>query len=228
MAVGLGIGATPYGLSVDPRFEDLTAVELCGGEVTLLRGLADEGAPDLQRFFADTRQRVVVGDGRDHLLRTDRQFDVIVVDVVRPQAAFSGSLYSVEFYELIQAHLAPGGLMAQWTPTPRVANTITGVFPYVMRFTVPTYRDSPFVVASNEPIRLDRAAVLEHLEGAQDAFSPAQYESMRQFLETTTPQCLRNGEPAAPVPDASVNRDLFPRDEYFLNNGDPDERPPSC
>ena len=74
-----------------------------------------------------------VGDGRDHLLRTDDQFEVVVVDVVRPQAAFSGSLYSVEFYELISEHLAPGGLMAQWTPTPRAMNTVTEVFPYVVR-----------------------------------------------------------------------------------------------
>lgn len=228
LAVGLGIGATPYGMASDPRFDSLTTVELCGGEIDLLRGLADDGAPELQRFFADPRQRLVVGDGRDHLLRTDQEFDVIVVDVVRPQAAFSGSLYSMEFYELIEEHLAPGGLMAQWTPTPRVVNTITEVFPYVVRFTVPTYRDSPFVVASNEPIPFVRETLLEHLEAERDAFSPEQYASMRQFFETAQPVCLRAGGPVAPIPDHDVNRDLFPRDEYFLNNADPAERPPAC
>jgi spermidine synthase len=228
LAIGLGIGATPYGMASDPRFESLTTVELCGGEVDLLQGLADDGAFELQRFLADPRQELIIGDGRDHLLRTDELYDVVVVDVVRPQAGFSGNLYSIEFYELIQDHLAPGGLMAQWTPTPRVANTITEVFPYVVRFTVPTYRDSPFVVASNQPIPFDRAALLEHLTAEQDAFSPEQYASMRQFLETATPQCLRNGQPATPVPADAINEDLFPRDEYFLNNQDPLERPPAC
>ena len=228
LAVGLGIGATPYGMASDPRFESLTTVELCGGEVDLLEGLADEGAPELQRFLADPRQELIIGDGRDHLLRTDEQYDVVVVDVVRPQAGFSGNLYSIEFYELIQDHLAGGGFMAQWTPTPRVVNTITEVFPYVVRFTVPTYRDSPFVVAGNEPIPFDRAALLGHLEAEQDAFSPPQYASMRQFLETATPQCLRNGQPLTPVPPEAVNRDLFPRDEYFLNNQTPVERPSGC
>ena len=195
---------------------------------TCCRRSPSDGAPELQRFFADPRQTLVVGDGRDHLLRTDQEFDVVVVDVVRPQAAFSGSLYSVEFYELIEEHLAPGGLMAQWTPTPRVVNTIMEVFPYVSRFIVPSYRDSPFVIASNEPITFDRAALLEHLEAERDAFSPEQFASMRQFLETVQPQCLRAAEEIPPVPDDALNRDLFPRDEYFLNNGDAPERPAVC
>lgn len=228
LAVGLGIGATPYGMASDPRLASVTTVELCGGEVDLLQGLADEGSLELQRFFSDPRQEVIIGDGRDHLLRTDEQYDVVVVDVVRPQAGFSGNLYSVEFYELIEEHLAPGGLFAQWTPTPRVANTITEVFPYVVRFTVPTYRDSPFVVASNEPIPFDRAALLEHLDAERDAFSPEQFARLRDFLETAEPQCLRDGEPGEPLPSGSINRDLFPRDEYFLNNTAPKVRPPAC
>jgi predicted membrane-bound spermidine synthase len=228
LAVGLGIGATPYGMASDPRFDSLTTVELCGGEIDLLQTLAADAAPELQRFFDDPRQRLIVGDGRDHLLRTDEEFDVVVVDIMRPQAAFSGSLYSMEFYELIKEHLAPGGLMAQWTPTPRVVNTIMEVFPYVSRVTVPTYRDSPFVIASNQPIEFDRAALLEHLEAQRDAFSPEQFASLRQFLETVQPQCLRAAEQIPPVPDYDVNRDLFPRDEYFLNNGDPAERPAVC
>jgi len=228
LAVGLGIGATPYGMASDPRFESLTTVELCGGEIELLRGLADDGAPELQRFLADPRQRLVVGDGRDQLLRTNDEFDVVVVDVVRPQAGFSGNLYSIEFYELISEHLAPGGLLAQWTPTPRVVNTITEVFPYVVRFVVPTYRDSPFVVASNEPIPFARETLLDHLEAERDAFSPEQYDSMRTFLESVQPQCLRAGNAITQLPDHAFNRDLFPRDEYFLNNADPPERPPTC
>jgi spermidine synthase len=228
LAVGLGIGATPYGMASDPRFDQLTTVELCGGEIDLLQALADDGAPELQRFFADPRQQLVVGDGRDHLLRTDDRFDVVVVDVVRPQAGFSGNLYSQEFYELISSRLAPGGVMAQWAPTPRAANTVTEVFPYVVRFAVPSYNDSPFVVASNDPIPFDRAALLQHLEAERDAFSPEQYASMRQFLETAQPQCLRNGSPPHPVPADAINRDLFPRDEYFLNNDDALERPAAC
>ena len=61
-----------------------------------------------------------------------------------------------------------------------------------------------------------------------DAFSPEQYASLRTFFETAEPQCLRAGAPGAPVPDSALNHDLFPRDEYFLNNPDAEVRPPAC
>lgn len=229
MALGLGIGATPYGLSVDPRLEEVSTVELCGGEVDLLEGLAAGGAPELQRFFADPRQNVIVGDGRDHLLRIDSRYDVIVVDTLRPQAAFSGSLYSLEFYELLRDRLADGGIIAQWSPTPRVTNTITEVFPHAVRIVVPSYRNSAFIVASTAPIELDRQALLERFAADRPAFQPDQAQRLADFLATVEPQCLLDGGPRPPVPTDGLNHDLWPRDEYFLNQTtNVPERPPSC
>ncbi len=229
MALGLGIGATAYGLASDPRADRVTTVEICGGQIDLLQGLAAAGAPELQAFFADPRQDVRVTDGRDHLLRTDERFDVVVVDTLRPQAAFSGNLYSLEFYDLVKSRMAPGGLLAQWTPTPRTVNTITESFDHVLAFRVGGYGDSPFVLASDEPVVFDRAVVLAHLEATRDRYSPEQYESLRAFLDTAVPECLRDGSPAPTVPDDALNRDLEPRDEYFLNNEvNVARRPPAC
>jgi spermidine synthase len=220
MALGLGVGATPYGLLANPGLESLSTVELCGGEIDLLEGLAAEGAPELQRLLTDPRQDLIVGDGRDFLLRDDQRNDVVVIDVVRPQAGFSGNLYSVEFYDLVSDRLAPGGLMSQWAPTPRVLNTMLEVFPYVTHFVVPSYSSTPFVLASNDPIPFDRRALLERLDAQRDAFSPEQHASIRRFAETVQPQCLRAGTDATAVDDDQLNHDLFPRDEYFLNNDD--------
>lgn len=229
MALGLGIGATPYGLAVDRRLDRITTVEICGGELDLLRGLAAAGALELQRFFADPRQRLIVGDGRDHLLRTDETYDVIVVDTLRPQAAFSGSLYSREFYELVAEHLADGGLMAQWAPSPRVTNTITEVFPHAVRVTVPQYDNSTFIMASRSPIEIDREALIEHFRAARDAFSASQAASLEAYLADVRVECLADGEPLPTVPPEAINRDLRPRDEYFVNDrGGVAERAASC
>lgn len=229
MALGLGIGATPYGLSVDPRLEQIDTVEICGGEIALLRGLARGGAPELDRFFADPRQHLLVGDGRDHLLRTDKRYDVVVVDTLRPQAGFSGSLYSKEFYELVRAHLNEGGMMAQWAPTPRVVNTITEVFPHVVRFTVPQYQNSTFVVASDSPIDVDPASLIDRFDRVRDAFGAQQAASLGAYLSDVQVQCLADGGPIPPAPPGSVNSDLAPLDEYFVNNTDNVvERAPSC
>ena len=217
MAVGLGIGATPYGMSRDPRLGRLDVVEICGGEVDLLRVLADRGAVEMQRLLNDPRVDIQVGDGRKFLLSSDERFDVLTVDVVRPQAAFSGNLYSVEFYELLRSRLDADGLVSQWQATPRVLNSATEVFPHVLRFTVPSYDGSQFMVASQRPITFDRAAVLERFRAMDPSrmFSPAQAASLLEFLSTVEP-----GEVSVVrrIGDDGLNHDLAPRDEYFLNN----------
>jgi spermidine synthase len=220
MALGLGIGATPYGLLANPDLEALSTVELCGGEIDLLEDLAAGGAPELQRLLGDPRQDLIVGDGRDFLLREDEAHDVVVVDVVRPQAGFSGNLYSVEFYRLVSDSLAPGGIMSQWAPTPRVLNTVLEVFPHVTLMVVPTYSSTPFVLASNEPVPFDRQVLLDRIGALRGAFSPEQHARLLEFATTVQPQCVRAGGEAPEVADDQLNHDLFPRDEYFLNNDD--------
>ena len=217
MAVGLGIGATPYGMSRDPRLGHLDVVEICGGEVDLLHVLARRGAAEMDRLLSDPRIDIHVGDGRKFLLSSKERFDVLTVDVVRPQSAFSGNLYSVEFYKLLRSRLDPDGLVSQWQATPRVLNSATEVFPHVLRFTVPSYDGSQFMVASQRPITFDRAAVLERFRALEPAkmFSPAQAASLLNFLSTVEP-----GEVSVVrrIGEDGLNHDLAPRDEYFLNN----------
>ncbi|MGI8808458.1 MAG: fused MFS/spermidine synthase [Acidimicrobiales bacterium] len=217
MAVGLGIGATPYGMTRDPRLGHLDVVEICGGEIELLRVLSRRGAVEMERLLGDPRVDIHVGDGRKFLLSSDKRFDVLTVDVVRPQAAFSGNLYSVEFYELLRSRLDTDGVVSQWIATPRVLNSATEVFPHVLRFIVPSYEGSQFMVASPRPIVFDRAAVLERFRAMEPAlaFSPAQAASILDFLSTVEP-----GEVSVVrrIGEDGLNRDLAPRDEYFLNN----------
>jgi spermidine synthase len=219
VAVGLGIGATPYGMSRDRRVRRLDVVEICGGEVGLQRVLAHRGAVESQRLLAEERVDIHVGDGRKFLLGTDERFDVVTVDVVRPQSAYSGSLYSVEFYELLRSRLQPGGLLSQWIPTPRALNSVTEVFPYVMSFTVASYNGSQFFVASSAPITFDRDAVLARFRNlVSESFTPNQTRSIEEFLSTVEPTPIVAGGAPPPVVAGGLNRDLMPRDEYFLNN----------
>ena len=220
MALGLGIGATPYGMSRDPRLGRLDVVEICGGELEIQRELARRGAMESQRLLTDPRVEMHVGDGRKFLLNSPDRFDVLTVDVVRPQAAFSGNLYSVEFYELLRSRLDGDGLVAQWLATPRTFNSVTAVFPYVMRFSVASYDGSQFFIASQQPIVFDRQQILDRLQTMTPtgAFSPAQVQSITQFLSTVEPATAPSGESAAATTEDRLNRDLSPRDEYFLNN----------
>ena len=221
MAVGLGMGGTAYAMVQDTRLNAVHAVEICGGEIELLRRTADEGAPELRRMFDESRLHLEVGDGRKFLLLEPRGLDVVTVDVLRPTSAFSGSILSVEFYELVRSRLAPDGLLAQWIATPRTANSVTSVYPYALGFPVPSYKGSEFFVASSSPIVWDRDEVLRRLDSlvATDAFRPAQRAALRAYYEAVEPFCMVDGVRTT-VDDDGVNHDLSPRDEYFLNNGE--------
>jgi spermidine synthase/MFS family permease len=219
LAVGLGIGATPYGMLLDPRMQRVETVEICAGLGTLLRELGDLGAHEGRRLLEDPRLDLRAGDGRKHLLAADEPYDVITVDALRPQSGYSGNVYSVEFYELVASRLAPGGLFAQWIPTARVRNSVAQVFPHVATAVGP--RAALFLIASNDPLPVDRGRTLERFRARPEgALLPEQRSSLERFLEHAKLTHVRRGEPRAqPTPESELNRDLHPRDEYFLNDG---------
>jgi hypothetical protein len=94
---------------------------------------------------------------------------------------------------------------------------------------MPQYGNSTFIVASRSPIAIDRGALVERFRAGRDAFSPAQAASLEAYLAAAVVECLADGDPLPPVPPEAINRDLRPRDEYFVNDpGQVAERAPSC
>ena len=93
-------------------------------------------------MVGDPKAHIVVDDGRRYLLRGSRKFDVITLDPPPPiEAAASSLLYSKEFYEIVKAHLATGGVLQQWFPGGgeenilyAVARSLRESFPYVIAF----------------------------------------------------------------------------------------------
>jgi predicted membrane-bound spermidine synthase len=216
-AVGLGAGSTAYGLSQDPRIQKVRCVEICAGQKPLLGRLAQMDSPETARLFSDPRVNIQIGDGRKALLSATERYDVITVDALRPTTAYSGNIYSVEFYELVRSRLNPGGFVATWLPTDRTTESLRRVFPHMLVFDVLHYNNSRFVVASAEPIRFDREKVLERLKAIDlhRAFPSGQHASLPRYLSEVQPRLLE-GEPARA--EERINRDLHARDEYFLNN----------
>jgi len=97
--------------------------------------------PDFENVISDPKAHIVVDDGRRYLLRSNRTFDVITLDPPPPiEAAASSLLYSKEFYDIVKAHLAPGGILQQWFPGGEeniqyaVARSLRESFPYVIAF----------------------------------------------------------------------------------------------
>lgn len=97
--------------------------------------------PDAAQVLASPLAHVVIDDGRRYLERSPDQFDVITIDPPPPPStAGSSLLYSLEFYKLIELHLKPGGVLAQWLPygpkavQSSISQALRDSFPYVRVF----------------------------------------------------------------------------------------------
>jgi spermidine synthase len=81
---------------------------------------------------------LIIEDGRNFLLGTDRSYDVVSLEPPNIFSAGVVNLYTQEFYELARDHLNPGGIMVQWLPTGTLSPTdrghliraFTEAFPY--------------------------------------------------------------------------------------------------
>lgn len=126
-----------------------------------------EGARHFARFNDGIFERldrpplnVIVDDGRNHVLRTERHYDVIIGDATHPGTADSWVLYTEEFYRLCQERLKENGLFAQWLPLHGLAvddyrmilRTFQSVFPNASLWLTKNYT---VVLGTPGPLRVD-------------------------------------------------------------------------
>ena len=131
--IGLGSGDTVHAVAGRPDIERITCVEIIRPQLDTLEQLSRRWPyGGLRSLLENPRIEHVFGDGRIHLMRGGRKYDIIEADALRPGSAYSGNLYSDEYFRLVRARLKPKGLAATWAPTARVHNTFVRVFPYVM------------------------------------------------------------------------------------------------
>jgi hypothetical protein len=202
--VGLGSGDTAWAAASAAEMRTLTVFELSAPQPELLRRLSGADVlPDLQALLADARVRVVVADGRKALVAGRERYDVIEADAIFPSAAYSGNLYSVEFFRIGASRLKPGGLMCTWAPTPRVRASFCDVFPHVLAVGA-----GDILIGSNEPIPWEPERWIARLRRAREYLGETRFDEVAAGLARAQP--LTGCRPAS----ATVNRDLFPRDEF--------------
>ena len=162
LSVGLGSGVLAGESALHERVDSITGVEI---EPSVVAG-AEWFAGENHDVLENPRVEVVVDDIGHYLRTTDRQFQVISADEkTADEYASNGFSYSREYYDLLQEHLAPGGLVAQWVPATlppsqfrMVLKTFAGSFPHVqLWYFLPAHKRGPFnsiLVGSNEPVPL--------------------------------------------------------------------------
>jgi spermidine synthase len=200
--VGLGSGDTVWAASYRNATRSTTVFEISRPQPRILRRLAGFAVlPDLVRLLEDPRVRIRLEDGRKTLEAEPTTYDLIETDATWPETAGSGNLYSVEFFRAGARRLEPGGVFCTWAPTERISRTFRTVFPHVLA-------NGDVLVGSLDPIPFEPQAWEARVRAGETYLGP---ERVRDVLAA-----LQGLRPAPPPGPGTLNRDLFPRDEFAV------------
>ena len=131
--IGLGSGVTVGSALAPGTVRRADVIEISPEVVEASRFFDREsGAP-----LSKPGVRLIVGDGRSHLLLTPQRYDVIISEPSNPWMAGVAALFTREFFEAARARLKPDGLLCQWAHTydispddlQSIVRTFASVFP---------------------------------------------------------------------------------------------------
>jgi predicted membrane-bound spermidine synthase len=210
--IGLGSGDTLFAMAGRKEIEQIVSIEIIRPQLTALRELSQRYSyPGLLQVLDPTRVHHAFGDGRQFLSRSTRTFDIIEADALYPTAAYAGNLYSDAYFELLRQRLNPGGIAVSWAPTPRVFRTFLKVFPY-------TWHSGQVVLGSNDPIQMDRAAIMARLtDSSTDSYYRWAGVDVAQLLRPYIQGPWRRyGPDHDRTALVDINTDLYPKDEFAV------------
>jgi predicted membrane-bound spermidine synthase len=211
--IGLGSGDTVFGIAGRAETERIDCIEIVRSELEALKKRAARpDFPGLERLFRDGRVRYFFTDGRTFLMRGKGRYDVIEADALWPDSAYSGNLYSLEYFGVLRGRLKPGGYAVTWSPTTRVRDTFVRVFPHVLQV-------GSTLIGSDSPIALDpesvRARMKERFPAAHYALGDVDIEALVSDALAHPQEVWTPGSDRTALTD--VNTDLFPKDEYLVS-----------
>jgi spermidine synthase len=108
MVIGCGAGVTAGAVSVEPKLQSETIVEI---EPLVPIVARDHFGEHNFNVIKNPKVNVVIDDGRHFLMTTKQKFDGITSDPLDPWVKGAAMLYTREFFELVKEHLNPGGVV---------------------------------------------------------------------------------------------------------------------
>ena len=142
LMIGLATGAWAQVVAHVPQVEHMTVVEINPGYLTLISKY-----DQVKSLLHNPKVDIAIDDGRRWLNRhPGERFDVMVMNTTWNWRASSTNLLSVEFFDLVRNHLAPGGiLLFNTTSSDDVQKTAATAFPHAMRlYNLMAVSDAPF------------------------------------------------------------------------------------
>ncbi|MDH3457964.1 MAG: fused MFS/spermidine synthase [Gemmatimonadota bacterium] len=214
--IGFGAGGTSWGImQYDPSEVDC---------VELVPAVLDAAGwfPDINHgVLDDPAFTVILDDGRNHVLVSDKQYDVISIDATTPKMAGNGSLYTREFYELLAARLSPDGLVVQWLPfhllsdeeMRMIVKTFMTAFPHTTLWFSPL-RHHSILVGTQAKLVIDFGALRRKLERQSIQHELAYFAPVTDPIDFLGWFVMGEGALAKYASSARVNSDNHPYLEF--------------
>ena len=108
LVIGCGAGVTAGAVSIDPYLEQETIAEI---EPLVPSVVSTYFGDHNFNVIKNPKVRVQLDDARHYLLTTREKFDAITSDPLDPWVKGAAMLYTREFFEVVKAHLNPGGVV---------------------------------------------------------------------------------------------------------------------
>ncbi|NIA13933.1 MAG: tetratricopeptide repeat protein [Nitrospiraceae bacterium] len=155
MCFGSGITAGTLALS---DFERIDAVEISADVLEM----APFFETDNFGVIDNPKVNLIVDDGRNFLLTTENDYDIITFEPMPLALAGVSTFYTQEYYGLCLDHLTPGGLVSQWVPLHSLDGDVVRSLIYTFTDVFPEYcawfvNSDLFLIGSNEPLWIDYA-----------------------------------------------------------------------
>jgi spermidine synthase len=223
LSVGVGSGMLLGESALHPRVRKITGVEIEPSVIAGARWFKEENHAVLE----NPRLNIVIDDIGSFLRTDSGTYQVISADEkTADEYASNGFSYSLEYYDLLRKHLAPGGLAIQWVPTTlppslyrMVLKTFSESFPHMqLWYFLPAHKRGPFnsiLLGSNDPIPIS----FDHID-RQFADNPEALKSLVPYGLTSTlavlPHYVADEKVIrAAVENAAVNSLEYPRYEFY-------------
>ncbi len=113
LVVGFGAGVTAGSFLPYPSVKRLVVCEI---EPLIPQVVSTWFTKENNDVVKDPRTQIYFDDARSFVLTSDEQFDVITSDPINPWVKGAASLYTLEYFKAVKAHLKPGGVVTQWVP----------------------------------------------------------------------------------------------------------------
>jgi len=171
-----------------------------------------------QRYFPEdlyTKLRFIPKDGRSWLMHSGkRKYDMVISTAADPLTLGWNRYFTLEFYELVKEHLAPGGIFSMQLSTGgnyvnNEGSRLLAINYYTLKQVFPCVTivpgSSTFFIASEAPLSFDYPALLEQHEIATVYVNSDYLDATRMLFDSEQLSDRIQTE------KATINQDLRPR-----------------